>query len=231
MKRIILIFVALIVVLGNYAQFVSKPRKVGPNLCHYSTKYSDSNTQNFHEDLEYCWVVKEGYGIIGLYSIYSSKPNYTGELTRLKMYGAEFYRNEEEEYALMRFPNGNVILIYDFNWSNPNESLYDKWVEVYASEEYVRILKSGSSGGGMLGGGFMPNIGGSSSGGSGSSSGSTYTTCSGCGGSGNCTGCGGSGKYWVDSGMYTGSGSRTQVNCGSCGGSGRCRVCHGTGRL
>ena len=47
-----------------------------------------------------------------LYTKYSpSEPEYNGKLTRLKMYGAEFYRNEEMEYALMRFPNGNVILI------------------------------------------------------------------------------------------------------------------------
>ena len=102
---------------------------------------------------------------------------------------------------------------------------------------YINKLKAkynyNSSGGGNYGnGGYtggtltMPNNSGS-----GSSSGSTYTTCSGCGGSGKCTGCGGSGKYWVDSGMYTGSGSRTQVNCGSCGGSGRCGGCHGRGRL
>ncbi len=83
--------------------------------------------------------------------------------------------------------------------------------------------RNGGYSGGTL---IVPNNSGSSS-----SSGSTYTTCSGCGGSGKCTGCGGSGKYWVDSGMYTGSGSRTQVNCGSCGGSGRCGVCHGRGRL
>lgn len=70
---------------------------------------------------------------------------------------------------------------------------------------------------------------GSSSYGSGSSTGGR--TCSGCGGTGKCTGCSGEGKYWVDSGMYTGSGSRSRVNCGSCGGSGRCRVCHGKGKL
>ena len=104
---------------------------------------------------------------------------------------------------------------------------------------YINKLKAkynyNSGGGGNSGnGGFsggVPYGGMPGNFGSGSSSGSTYTTCSGCGGSGNCTGCGGSGKYWVDSGMYTGSGSRTQVNCGSCGGSGRCRVCYGKGRL
>lgn len=78
-----------------------------------------------------------------------------------------------------------------------------------------------------FGGGSIGTFGSGSS----SSSGSAYRTCSGCGGSGRCTGCSGSGRYWVDSGTYTGSGSRARVNCGSCGGSGRCGVCHGTGRL
>ena len=65
---------------------------------------------------------------------------------------------------------------------------------------------------------FNYNIGGSSSYSSGSST--SGRTCSGCGGTGKCTGCSGEGKYWVDSGMYTGSGSHSRVNCGSCGGSG-----------
>ena len=104
-----------------------------------------------------------------------------------------------------------------------------------ATKEYrKRLINSlkiqyGYGNGGASGGGgtfVMPDNSGS-----GSSSGSTYRTCPSCGGSGNCTGCGGEGKYWVDSGLYTGSGSRTRVNCGSCGGSGRCRVCYGKGRL
>lgn len=76
------------------------------------------------------------------------------------------------------------------------------------------------------------NSGGSSNSSSYSSGSSTSgRTCAGCGGTGKCTGCSGEGKYWVDSGMYTGSGSRRRVNCGSCGGSGRCRVCHGKGKI
>lgn len=234
MKRIFLIFLALIVVLENYAGFLAGLQKVGPNLCWYSVKSAYSNTQEFEEEenLNYCWYVKKGAGVIELYTKYSpSEPQYTGELTRLKMYGAEFYRNEEWEYAMMLFPNGNVIIIDDFNWSNPNETLYDKKVQVFASEEYVRILKSGVSGGGMLGGGFMPNIGGSSSGGSGSSGGSTYRTCPSCGGSGTCPSCHGSGGEWRDTGYYTGSGSRSWISCPSCSGSKRCFNCHGSGRI
>lgn len=67
-----------------------------------------------------------------------------------------------------------------------------------------------------------------SSGGS-SSSGNTYSTCSGCGGSGKCTRCGGSGKDWTVTDLFTLS--VTQVDCGSCVGSGKCGVCHGRGRL
>lgn len=55
--------------------------------------------------------------------------------------------------------------------------------------------------------------------------------CNSCSGTGKCTACGGRGQYWVDSGMYTGSGSRTLVNCGSCGGSGNCGVCYGIGKI
>ena len=64
----------------------------------------------------------------------------------------------------------------------------------------------------------------------GSSSGITYTTCRTCNGSGTCTSCNGRRGYYVDSGMYTGSGSRTWQNCPSCNGNGRCFNCHGTGR-
>lgn len=86
-----------------------------------------------------------------------------------------------------------------------------------------------SSGGGYSGGGGGFSGGYGSSGGG--SSYSSSQTCRSCGGSGRCTGCNGEGKYWVDSGLYTGSGSRTRVNCGSCGGSGRCRVCYGRGTI
>lgn len=107
-----------------------------------------------------------------------------------------------------------------------------------ATETYrkrlIRSLKvqyGYDDGGGFSGGGFMPNIRGSSSGGSGSSGGSTYRTCPSCGGSGTCSSCHGSGGEWRDTGYYTGSGSRSWISCPSCSGSKRCFNCHGSGRI
>lgn len=56
-------------------------------------------------------------------------------------------------------------------------------------------------------------------------------TCAGCGGSGVCTACGGKRGYWVESGTYTGSGSKTWHDCSSCHGTGKCGVCYGKGKI
>lgn len=70
----------------------------------------------------------------------------------------------------------------------------------------------------------------SGSGGGGSYGSSRSGGCSYCGGTGKCSSCSGNGGQWMDSGYYTGSGSKSWISCGSCRGSKRCFNCYGTGK-
>ena len=87
------------------------------------------------------------------------------------------------------------------------------------------------SGGGGYSGGSGYSEGGSPGGYSGgSSSGSTYTKCKYCN-NGVCRQCGGYRGKWMNTGYYTGDGTKSWIECSSCSGTGRCSICHGRGRL
>jgi hypothetical protein len=225
MKKLVVVIIALLNVIGLYSQtyYYERVAKIEPG----GRRVADSGDGHFITFTDFGCYDSDDHGMTAQtgFRDYKKSRNGVDQFYGKSYFGNAYYSFSSDRSRLnIDVERDGTIYVYERRTAPSQEtSSMRKYSPIVVSPGvYIPFVPI-----------WTPPVMSSSSYSSSSSTSSVSggRICTACNGNGQCTSCHGVGYHWMQTGYYTGDSSYSKVDCGACHSTGRCMICYGKGKI